>query len=186
MEFGPLLIRWTVRLSLALYAAFGVVSLASRGKPRSPWTRWLWTGASAAFVAHVLAVFHFHHHWSHAAALHHTAVRTGQMLGWEFGGGIFFSYFFTALWAADAAWWNLAATSYERRPRWLSRTIHGYLAFIAFQGAIVFEAGITRWAGLAACLVLAGLALRDRLPLRTRSAPESTQESTSRERSLAC
>jgi hypothetical protein len=36
--------------------------------------------------------------------------------------------------------------------------VHVFLFFIAFNGAIIFEAGPTRWAGIAACCALAALA----------------------------
>ena len=82
----------------------------------------------------------------------------------RFGEGIYFSYLFLILWVLDviAMWVWSAAKSSAPRPmvaamQWI---LHAYLFFIAFNGAIVFESGPTRWAGIAACLLLGGLAIR--------------------------
>jgi hypothetical protein len=37
--------------------------------------------------------------------------------------------------------------------------VHGFLLFIVVNGAIVFEAGVTRWAGILVVLALASLAV---------------------------
>jgi hypothetical protein len=38
--------------------------------------------------------------------------------------------------------------------------LHSYLFFIAFNGAVVFEAGVTRPAGIVASLVITALLIR--------------------------
>jgi hypothetical protein len=64
---------------------------------------------------------------------------------------------------AEASSRSLRATSVPeaenrtgRQPTW-RLALHGYLLFIALNGAIVFEDGPTRVAGIAACLTLGGL-----------------------------
>jgi hypothetical protein len=152
---GPLLTSWTIRLALLFYAAVLGAEIASpRLVRRWGGFRWFWTIGCALFLAHVACAFHFYHHWSPAEAYENTALRTGQMLGVEFGAGIYFSYFFAVLWTADAAWWWIARQSYVTRPWWVSTSIHAYLFFIAFNGAVVFEAGPTRWFASAGVLGL--------------------------------
>jgi hypothetical protein len=166
---GELLTAWTIRLALACYVAYlaGWLLVPNHGKSGTSWrtaARWLWTLGCVLFVIHVACAFHFYHGWSHADAFEKTAVETEQLLGFRFGEGIYFSYLFFVLWVVDvvAMWTWRSPGGQSRRPmiaamQWL---LHAYLFFIAFNGAIVFESGPTRWAGIAACLVLSGLAAR--------------------------
>ena len=176
---GQLLTTWTIRLALACYVAFLAGWLAVPLTKWPAWARWLWTAGCAFFVLHVIAAFQFYHDWSNASAIAQTAKETKQLMGVAFGEGIYFSYLFLGLWVADvAAWWWLG-DGYLHRPRWLAATVHAYLAFIAFNGAIVFEGGVTRWAGLAACAALAVL-LVIRLAYATAAAkPEALAPSQS-------
>ena len=158
---GEILTRWTIRLALLGYALFLGGSIFygkgpgdGRGWPAA--ARWIWTISCVFFIAHVTCAFAFHHHWRHAEAFAVTAQRTREMLGFAFGGGIYFSYAFTLLWAADVVWLWVAP---RIRPWWLMGSLHLYLFFIAFNGAIIFEGGVTRWCGIAACLLLAGLSV---------------------------
>ena len=178
---GPLLTSWTIRLALACYFAYLAGWLVARS-PRWPIiARWLWTAGCALFVAHVACAFHFYHGWSHAAAWQSTADETERMLGFAFGDGIYGSYLFLIAWALDVLWlWTggsppaaaaSCATSVpcHRRPWGLTPpwrvVVHIFLLFIAFNGAIIFESGPTRWFGIAACLALAGLAAAARTML---------------------
>lgn len=166
---GVLLTSWTIRLALACYVAYlaGWLLVSNRGNWGASWraiARWLWTLGCLLFVAHVVCAFQFYHGWSHADAFEKTASETEQLLGVRFGEGIYFSYLFLILWVIDvvAMWKWRSPTVQSPRPmvaamHWL---LHAYLFFIAFNGAIVFESGPTRWAGIAACLVLGGLAVR--------------------------
>ncbi|MCI0358850.1 MAG: hypothetical protein L0211_10245 [Planctomycetaceae bacterium] len=166
---GVLLTAWTIRLALACYAAYlaGWLVVAIRGNSGTSWprvARWLWTAGCVLFVIHVACAFHFYHDWSHAAAFEKTAAETEQLLGLRFGEGIYFSYLFLMLWVLEviAIWTWPGVDGQTPRPlaRALRLALHAYLFFIAFNGAIIFEAGPTRWAGIAACLVLGGLAVR--------------------------
>jgi len=162
---GEELTRWTIRLALTCYVAYlaGWLVWPTRGKLFAPWpliARWIWTIGCLLFVVHVACAFHFYHNWSHAAAFEKTAAETEQLLGVRFGEGIYFSYLFTLLWVADVAWSWLRPSSMAPNTNRLQITLHAYLFFIAFNGAIVFESGPTRWAGIAACLFLASLVAR--------------------------
>ena len=173
---GILLTKWTIRLALACYVAYIAHALAARGARGFQTARAIWTMGSVLFVVHVGCAFHFYHGWSHAAAWQNTADKTNELLGVPFGNGIYFSYLFLVLWVADVIWlWTfgsrpaaaaLCATSVPARSRLWGQTppwrvlVHVFLLFIALNGAIVFEAGPTRWAGLAASALLAALAGR--------------------------
>ena len=156
-----LLTLWAVRLSLVCYA----IVLASRlGRRQSGelrnFERAVWTLGCVLLVGHIAGAFHFRHGWSHAHAVAETARQTRDLLGREFGGGVYFNYLFAAAWTADVGWMWLSRASYERRPAWVAAALHAYLMFIAVNGAIVFERGPTRWFGVAACIGLAVLAVQ--------------------------
>lgn len=154
-----LLTHWTIRLSLAAYALWLALWLFGAARPTSGksgiGSKWLYTAACTLFLAHVASAFHFYHRWSHRAAFADTARQTEEMLGFSFGEGIYFSYLFTLLWVADVVWlWLLPF----RRPSWLIAALQLYMAFIALNGAVVFEGGVTRWVGVPVALLLGGLA----------------------------
>jgi hypothetical protein len=173
VPWGETLTRWTVRLALLLYAATVALRLAAprhRGAARA-----LWTLGCLLFLAHVAAAFQFAHGWSHARAYAETARQTRDLFGLEWGGGIHFNYLFTVLWVVDATyWWAAGLGAYERRPRWIEVSLHAFFAFMAFNGAVVFARGATRWVavGITVGLVLLCLSrLRGRRRLRPRREP---------------
>jgi hypothetical protein len=170
---GELLTRWTIRLALACYVGYVGGCLARCNFSARPIARQLWTAGCGLFVLHVACAFHFYHGWSHAAAFESTARETEALLGVRFGAGIYFSYLFGAVWVLDVGrLWARAIPTASRRSRgprplvaamqgrWPHALVHAYLFFIAFHGAIVFEAGPTRWVGIVACISLAGVGLR--------------------------
>lgn len=157
---GSLLTHWTIRLALAAYALWLAGELLARTRPPargSHASRWLYAIACGLFLVHVACAFHFYHGWSHAAAYDDTARQTQEQLGFAFGGGIYFSYLFALLWVADVAWLWLSP---GRPPSRVTAAIQLYMAFIALNGAIVFEAGVTRWVGIPVALLLGTLAVR--------------------------
>jgi hypothetical protein len=155
VAWGELLTRWTVRLALCLYAATVALRLAAPDRRRA--ARGLWTLGCALFLAHVACAFHSFHGWSHDHAYRETARQTREMFGVDWGGGLYFNYLFTLAWVTDAFyWWWAGLEAYDRRPRWVAGVLHLFFGFMAFNGAVVFGRGATRWVGAA---VAAGLVL---------------------------
>jgi hypothetical protein len=156
VEPGDDLVRNTIRLALAFYAAAVGLMLFLRpaewsGAGRGGLARCCWSLAWAAYVIHVGLAFHFYHGWSHADAVRHTEKVSG------FGPGIYISHTFTLLWTVDVVWWWVRPLAYASRPVCIGRTLHTFMAFIAFNGTVVYEAGPIRWAGVTLFTVLAAL-----------------------------
>lgn len=102
-------------------------SLACRGTGAAVWA---WGALAAAF--HVAVALHAGHAWSHADAVRHTEAASGV------GAGVWVNYAFVAVWLADAAWLAGWGMSYRRRPRWVAWGVHGFLAFVVVNAAVVF------------------------------------------------
>jgi len=150
-----MLIRGTALAALALYTAALVVRMHARGRPA--WgtiARALWSAGCAVFLLHVGCAFHLVHGWSHAAAYDATARETLEIVGWNWGGGLYANYLFTAVWAFDAAWWWYDASAYTARPRVVEGLVQGFLGFMAVNATIVFGEGTARWFGIMACAAL--------------------------------
>jgi hypothetical protein len=153
---GDELIRNTVRLSLLYYAAAALLMMWLRPDEwdatsvRDKVARDAWSLAWLAYVVHVLFAMKFAHHWSHAHAVQHTEERSG------FGAGIYVSHFFSLVWTLDVLWWWLRPSGYARRSPWVDRVLHAFMAFIVFNGTVVFECGWIRWAGVVMFVVLGG------------------------------
>jgi len=176
MDSGALLTKVTVWVAVAGYAAGAAAFALSRG--RRGWdaaARLAWTVACVALLAHVACAFHVYHGWSHESAYVETARQTGEVVGLDWGGGLFINYAILIGWVADVAWWWLAGLdSYRRRPWPLLAAWHGFLIFIIFNATVVFKNGFTRWAGLGVCLglcVVGWLAARDSLTRRAAGRP---------------
>lgn len=167
MTLGPLLTILSIRAALLLYVSVLAGALFFGSPQRLSANRWwpraarvLWTLACASFWVHMLSAFHFYHDWSHAAAVAATAEETRSLLGVSVGAGVYFNYLFAGVWLADVAGWWLAPEARAARSQWIGALVHGYLFFIAFSGAVVFEMGPVRWAGIAACILLLVLGIR--------------------------
>ena len=121
----------------AWFAACGMMLVLRPGEwrefgSRARFARLLWTLGLAMHVVHVLFAFGLSHRWSHAAAVEHVAAAGG------FGWAIAVNYLFAAVWLADVLWWWADPTGYANRPRWVGRAVHGLLAFVVFNAAVVF------------------------------------------------
>lgn len=132
---ADLVTRQTARVALLFWGLATVALLLGR----RAFARAAWTVGAATFLVHVATAFDQVHGWSHAAAFRHVEAASG------FGAGVFVSYAFTALWAADAAWWWIDQSGYDARPMWLDRLVHGFMAFVVFNGTVIYEAGFVRW-----------------------------------------
>lgn len=166
MDTGELLTRWTVRVAMTSYAlSLGIrLTNGSRGR-RDGVARIaaaLWGIGCAFYIVHVTCAFAYFHHWSHAAALEHTAVRSAEVVGVRFGGGLYFNYLFTALWIGDAAWMLFGRDGYRRRSKCYDLAMHGFLLFMVVNAVVVFGPSSTRWIGAVATVVLLALWVRAR------------------------
>jgi hypothetical protein len=153
-------IRFTIRLAMLGYAlaVAGMLTSALEDQrsltPRLRWARWLWSLAVATYLIHVALAFHYYHHWSHAEAYERTERMT------NFGPGIYISYLFSVVWMLDALFWWVAPGRYARRSTWAGCLLHSFLAFIIFNGAVIFAQGPIRWWALAGFVGLGLLGIR--------------------------
>lgn len=141
---GGVLIRGTAYVALAYWAvAVELIVVPQR------FARIVWTLACGTYLVHVAMAFEHAHHWSHDDAFRHVEAVS------RFGYGIFVSYLFTLVWLADVVWWWASRTTYQRRPRWLGMSIHGFMSFVIFNATVVFADGWVRWISVAAFALLA-------------------------------
>lgn len=145
MITGYFLTLWSARIAFILYSAAIVGWLTGKSER----ARQAWTAGLLVYLSHVAAAFHFHHGWSHAAAYRQTARQTADLFGVESGSGLYLNYAFTALWTMDVIWMWWSDTSYRRRHRAITFSIHGFMAFLFFNASIVFVSGWPRWFGVA-------------------------------------
>jgi hypothetical protein len=168
---GELLIAWSARVVVAFYLLrLAADVLIADPVRRDRWARWAWTLGCAVYLVHVAFAFQFLHHWSHAAAVEHAARRTFEVVGFEFGAGIFVNYVFTLLWIADVVlWWRRSLAGRSTGPvyYWVIQAI---FAFMMFNATVVFGPAFWRWVAVAAlvALVLLRLLLPRTPPLQVR------------------
>ncbi|MFK7767316.1 MAG: hypothetical protein AB8B55_08850 [Mariniblastus sp.] len=174
-EWETMLTAWSIRLAmlclvatLALRLSYSFFPLDNDGlekeesnppptgaaKTIREGAKSLWLIGSFLSLFHAAAAMGFYHGWSHLIAVEDTARQTKALLGVSVGVGVYFNYVFVAVWMLDAFWWTASERVYESRPRWLHRLVYGFIIFIAINGAIVFETGWVRWAGIGCCFGL--------------------------------
>jgi hypothetical protein len=155
---GELLITWSARVVVLFYLLrLAADILIADPTKRDRWARWTWTVGCTVYLMHVAFAFQFLHHWSHAAAVEHTARRTFEVTGSEFGAGIYVNYAFTVLWVADVAlWWRRSLTGKPIAPLyyWLMQAIFG---FMMFNATVVFGPAFWKWVAAAALVAILGL-----------------------------
>jgi hypothetical protein len=159
MDTGEFLTRGTIWVSIVGYTLGSLIfALSASPRRRARWdpaARVVWTVACASLLAHFVCAFHFYHGWSHAAAYGDTARQTEEVLGFNWGGGLFVNYALLIAWVADIAWWWRGGPgSYRKRPWLLVALWHGLLIFLIFNATVVFGDGVVRWVGLAVSLLL--------------------------------
>jgi hypothetical protein len=160
---------WTVRAACLLYG----LSLAAWIVRRDGLFRLLWSLGFVCYLGHVVAAFSFHYGWSHEAAYRETAQQTADLFRIRWGGGLYFNYAFTAVWAGDLLWLWIDPAGYRRRGR-AGLAVHWFTAFMFFNGAVVFASGWIRWFSLMSAITLAILWIQRRRCSLT-SAPETRQ-----------
>jgi hypothetical protein len=159
-DWADIAVFWTARAALLLYVVALLVRLTRPSPNDRPPGRWLWTAGYVIFLTHLIAAFHFVHHWSHEAAYEETARRTYDALGIAVGVGIYVNHLFAVVWGIDVAWMWFGPTSYVRRRRGVEIAVQGFLAFIAFNSTVVFGHGVVRWVGILATVILAVAVVR--------------------------
>ncbi len=156
METGEFLTRATIWFAIVAYAIGSVVfALARRRVSWDSLTRVLWTIAVVSLIAHFICAYQFYHHWSHESAYLDTARQTDEVVGLNWGGGLFINYAFLIIWTIDVGWWWLrGVNSYRTRPGAVVAAWHSFMIFILFNAMVVFKDGVVRWVGVVICLVL--------------------------------
>ena len=156
---GHTLTAVTIYLSLVSYLLAVVCWVSKRRGQRY---RVLWTIGCVSLWLHAASAFHFYHGWSHADAVRETAEQTEAILGVPLGEGIWFSYLLMVVWLADVVLMWRSDANIPAGSGCLSLAVHAYAFFILFNGTVVFEDGVVRWAGVVGVLWLARLAWRHR------------------------
>jgi hypothetical protein len=147
----------TIRIALVFYFAAAALMLRQSddawraGAMPVRTARLLWSLGWLAYAIHVSLAFQHYHDWSHSQAMAHVRDVSGV------GEGIFVSYFFTLLWCLDVLAWWIWPRAYVRRPAWIGWAIQGFMAFIVFNGAVIYAPAAVRWVSAAVFLALAGL-----------------------------
>mgnify|MGYP001247218370 CR=1 FL=1 len=141
-----------ILIRVTIWAALLACTTGEWGRVRTPralWVRVVWTVGALLYTAHVAAAFTFAYGWSHAVAYAHTARQTADLVGLDWGGGIWVNYAFTVVWLAEAVWWWTAPSHYLSRPRPLELIVRALFLFMIVNGAVVFAAGPAKWMGVA-------------------------------------
>lgn len=155
MTIAEFATRATIWIALGFYFVGAAMQhRAGRRLPRSGAARMLWSLGCAFYIAHVICAFAFYHHWSHSNAYQATAKDTLEVTGWNWGGGLYLNYLFSAAWLADVVWWWSSPKSWLERPRWLHAGWHAFFLFLVFNATVVFEEGLARLAGIILCTAL--------------------------------
>ena len=151
---GLALTLWTARTAVAGW--FGLLLQGPRIDSASHFrlARGLWTGGALAMAVHVLCAFGFVHGWSHSAAWEHTARRTAEVTGLEWGGGLFFNEAFLLWWLFDAATLWRSPVPAWRRSLWYEIVLHAWFAFLMINATVVFGHPGWRIAGLVGAAAL--------------------------------
>ena len=154
---------WAIRISMILMVV--VLAAEMRGaKSTSLAIALPWFSGALLALAHSIGAMMTFHHGSQLAAFESTAKQTEQLLGLRFGAGLYVNYLFVIVWLADAAIRLLLPKCYPGFPNWYRYVVTGFLVFIAINGAIVFQAGWTRYIGIGCLLFLGALARGNRNP----------------------
>lgn len=151
---GLALTLWTARAAVAGW--FGLLLLGPRigATPTFRLARGLWTSGAIAMAVHVICAFHFVHDWSHAAAWEHTARRTAEVAGFDWGGGLIINEVFLAWWLFDAATLWRSPLPGWRQSLWYETLLHAWFAFLMINATVVFGPPGWRVAGIVAAVAL--------------------------------
>lgn len=141
---------------MVAYAVGTALFLFSRNRSQLLYTaRATWTMGCISLLAHFICAFHLYHDWSHTLAYLDTARQTNDVVGLNWGGGIFINYLVLIAWIVDVGWWWLGGIESYRKRNWFWVIVwHGFFIFIIFNATVVFKDGLVRWMGLLISLFL--------------------------------
>ncbi|MDB5339813.1 MAG: hypothetical protein JWN70_5432 [Planctomycetaceae bacterium] len=154
--------RWSAWPAVVCYVAAWALSLRPADNRSRIWIRLLWTAGWLALVAHVIVALAFVHGWSWSAAYEHTAQRTQTLVGWNWGGGVWFNLLTVGVWGADVLRMWMTSSRPERSvpaadwTRWSNYAVQSYIAFMMINATVVFGSLFAQFTG---CLMCAGLAM---------------------------
>ena len=153
---GEILTRATIWITIVAFAVgFAAFALSRNRHSWESAARLAWTVACVALLAHVAFAFNFYHAWSHDAAYRETARQTENVIGLNWGGGLYINYALIIGLVLDTIWWWIVGLEAYRYWRWpLLAAWHGFLIFIIFNATVVFKTGFVCLAGLVVCLGL--------------------------------
>ena len=102
----------------------------------------MWLVGALIYAAHAALAFERFYDWSHARAIEETARATREATGVDSGAGLWLNYLFGVVWLVDAVHGVATGEDGRRRvPRPARIAIEGFLAFLVFQGTVVFGNG---------------------------------------------
>lgn len=168
---GPLLIAWSIRISLVFFAAVLLARLWLGPHSGKRVLAIFWTIGFLLFLVHVLTAYHFHYNWNHSVAVTETAQQTKEQIGIEFGSGIYFNFVFLICCGVEVIWSWCPNRHCTGVVRWLRSFGFATMLFIAFNGTVIFKSGWMRALGLlfTAMLICVYVAIR----LRKLQSPET-------------
>jgi hypothetical protein len=144
---------------LTIAAAIGLLVIAYGLAAQQPVRRRLLRAAlglsGCLFTAHLAMAFHEVHHWSHAAALAHTALRTEEVVGLRWGGGLYVNYICAVVWIALCCRGEIPVSAPKTWFRTVESAAEFFVAFMIFQATVVFGGLLARELGAAALIALA-------------------------------
>ena len=100
---------------------------------------------AAIMAVHIVCSYGIAHHWSHQAALDHTASETEAVVGIAVPHGVYVNFLFLVLYIGNTIWRYRAGGSKVRRPKWWAWTIDLFLDAIVLMATVVFETSWIRW-----------------------------------------
>ncbi|RLS34905.1 MAG: hypothetical protein DWH81_14860 [Planctomycetota bacterium] len=159
ITFGDRMIALTAQWAVAGYAIAVLFSVRQRsGERPSRSVAFFWTAGLVGLAVHMVCAFHFLHHWSHSAALKHTALRTFEVTGWSWAGGLYINYAFLLFWIWEAVrlWRESLGLAPVASLRW-RRLVHSVFLFMMFNATVVF--GPWHWTVAAVAFGLVWLCL---------------------------
>ena len=138
--FGDRMIAFTAQWAVAGYALSLLFLARQRSGDRpSRGVAFFWTVGLIGLIVHVVCAFHYLHDWSYSAALKHTALRTFEVTGWSWAGGLYINFAFLLFWIWETV--RLWRESFGRSPvaslSW-RRFVHGVFLFMMFNATVVF------------------------------------------------